>query len=419
MYFIGYGCSFIPGDASFRTAWSMQFIPCVFLIIGLPFLPESPRWLAMKDRNEEAIEILAGIQAGGDRNNPLVVAEWEDIQMTLIAERQALPGWRKFVYNGMWKRTLAGFTVQMWQQNSGANVMTYVSIIFFVFDGFGGFSFASILKPAILKPDDDPLFDQTGSRKLLTARKYVVYIFSMADLSGNINLIASGVQYALFIIFTGVMFFYVDKVGRRPLLIGGALLMGICHIIVGGLLSMGEVVPGGVEGDRNVPIRLTGAPAHTVIAFSYLLIIIYALTLAPVCWIYAAEVWSLETRAVGMGIAANGNWLFNFALGLYIPPGFINIKYAMFIIFGLMCFLAAAHFYLAYPETANKTLEEIEEMFAHGGPKPWQTRRGESRLDALLEDAKNNHLTIDDVNKDGAKRAASVTHSVHVEDVKA
>jgi MFS family permease len=43
MYFIGYGCSFIAGPDSFRTAWSIQFVPCVFFMIGLPFLPESPR----------------------------------------------------------------------------------------------------------------------------------------------------------------------------------------------------------------------------------------------------------------------------------------------------------------------------------------------------------------------------------------
>lgn len=78
-------------------------------------------------------------------------------------------------------------------------------------------------------------------------------------------------------------------------------------------------------------MQLTGAPANAVIAFSYMLIIVYALTLAPVCWIYAAEVWSLETRAVGMSIAAEGNWLFNFALGLYIPPGFQNIRYGLFV----------------------------------------------------------------------------------------
>ena len=136
--------------------------------------------------------------------------------------------------------------------------------------------------------------------------------------------------------------------------------MGICHFIVGGILSTGEVVPGGVGGNANIPIRVTGVSAHAVIAFCYLLIIIYALTLAPVCWIYAAEVWSLETRAIGMGIAAIGNWLFNFALGLYIPPGFISITWGMFIVFGCMCFLAAVQFYFTYPETCGKTLEEIE-----------------------------------------------------------
>ena len=101
-------------------------MPCVFLILGLPFLPESPRWLWKMDRADEAITILANIQANGDVNDPTVLAEVEEITTTLAAERSALPGWRKFVYNGMWKRTMAGFTVQMWQQNSGANVMTYV-----------------------------------------------------------------------------------------------------------------------------------------------------------------------------------------------------------------------------------------------------------------------------------------------------
>ena len=127
MYFIGYGCSFIPGPASFRTAWGIQFVPCVLLLIGLPFIPESPRWLAKVDRGDEAIKVLANIQAGGDTNDPLVVAEWEEITTVMALEREAPAGWRKFVYNGMWKRTIAGFTVQMWQQNSGANVMTYVS----------------------------------------------------------------------------------------------------------------------------------------------------------------------------------------------------------------------------------------------------------------------------------------------------
>ncbi|KAF1840956.1 general substrate transporter [Cucurbitaria berberidis CBS 394.84] len=342
MYFIGYGCSFIPGEtASFRTAWGIQFVPCVFFMIGLPFLPESPRWLAKVDRTDEAIFILANIQADGNLEDPYVIAEYEEIITVLTAERLAPKSWRKFVYNGMWRRTLAGFSVQAWQQLSGANVMTYY-----------------------------------------------LYIFSMAGLEGNINLISSGVQYALFIIFSSIMFFFVDKIGRRTLLVWGAITMAFCHFVVGGTLGANYtyipskcISKNGVNGDKNVQMLVRGAPANTVIAFSYLLIILYALTLAPICWVYAAEVWSLETRAWGMGIAAIGNWLFNFAIGLFIPPAFQNIRWGLFVVFGVLCLLAACQFWLTYPETCGKTIEEIEVMFSNGGPRAWQTKKGHSRVE--------------------------------------
>ena len=155
----------------------------------------------------------------------------------------------------------------------------------------------------------------------------------MAGLTGNVNLISGGIQYALFIIFTIFTFFFIDYTGRRPLLIYGALGMAVCHLVVGGVLgSYGVDVPNGVQGNANVVISVTGAPSHVVIAFSYLLIIVYALTLAPVAWVYASEVWSLETRAYGMGISATANWLFNFALGLFVPPAFHNISWKTFIV---------------------------------------------------------------------------------------
>jgi MFS family permease len=127
-------------------------------------------------------------------------------------------------------------------------------------------------------------------------------------------------------------------------------------------------------------MRVTGSPAYTVIAFSYLLIIIYALTLAPICWVYAAEVWSLETRATGMGISAIGNWIFNFAIGLFIPPAFLNIRWRLFIVFGTLCLAGAIQFWLTYPETCGKTIEEIEVLFSNDGPRPWKTKKGHSRL---------------------------------------
>jgi uncharacterized membrane protein YwaF len=67
----------------------------------------------------------------------------------------------------------------------------------------------------------------------------------MANLSGDINLIASGVNYALFIIFSSIMFFFVDKIGRRTLLVWGAIAMGFCHFVVGGVLGSNYTyVPG-------------------------------------------------------------------------------------------------------------------------------------------------------------------------------
>jgi hypothetical protein len=236
----------------------------------------------------------------------------------------------------------------------------------------------------------------------------MVYVFSMAGLHGNINLISSGIQYALFIIFCCFTFFFIDYTGRRPLLIYGAIGMGVCHFVVGGLLgTYGIYTPGGVDGNLNVLITLSPGPvSHTVIAFSYLLIIIYALTLAPVAWVYASEVWSLETRAYGMAIASIANWLFNFALGLFVPSAFHNITWKTFIIFGVLCFGAAVQAFISYPETAQKSLEEIEEMFRDSAVRPWKTKVclvwkfqrsdanirsqvGGSQLDAKIEAVKN------------------------------
>lgn len=220
---------------------------------------------------------------------------------------------------------------------------------------------------------------------------YVTYIFLMAGLTQNTNLVASGVQYAAFIIFTGVTYLFIDKVGRRPLLIYGAIGMGVCHFVVGGILgTYGVSIPEGVSdgsGGRNanVTIQVTGSAAYTVIAFSYLLIIVYALTLAPVAWVYAAEVWSLDTRGYGMALASIANWLFNFALGFFVPPAFKNITYKTFIIFGVLCFGAAVQAFVSYPETACKGLEEIDELFKSGSLKPWQTRRGQSHVDQIAQ----------------------------------
>ena len=204
----------------------------------------------------------------------------------------------------------------------------------------------------------------------------------MANLEGNINLIASSINYVLALICTIIAFFYINKTGRRPLLIYGAIAMGACHIIIGAMIGeFKQPAPDGVGGNLNVIVKVIGTPSRVIIAFSYILIAVYYLSLAPVTWVFCAEVWSLGTRATGMGIATIGNWAFNFALGMFIPPAFREIDFGLFILFGALCFFAAVFGFFMYPETCGKTLEEVEVMFAKGGPHAWRTRPGQSRLD--------------------------------------
>lgn len=107
----------------------------------------------------------------------------------------------------------------------------------------------------------------------------------MANLTGNVGLISSGVQYAIFLLGTAATFFFIDRTGRRPLLIYGALSMGTCLFIVGGILGAhGKYLPEGLDGNLSVKVRVTGPPAYAVIAFCYLLVLAYSVTLAPVAW---------------------------------------------------------------------------------------------------------------------------------------
>lgn len=236
----------------------------------------------------------------------------------------------------------------------------------------------------------------------------------MAGLTGNVGLISSGVQYALFLVGTAATFFFIDTTGRRPLLIYGAIGMGICMFVVGGILgTYGTYLPDGLQGNLSVRVKVSGSPSYAVIAFCYILVIIYALTLAPIAWVYAAEVWSLETRATGMALASIANWLFNFAIGLFIPPAFQNISWKLFIIFGILCFGASVQAFLTYPETAGKTIEEIELLFNDSAIKPWKTKPGDSLLDAKVEEVRQTNRRLSSVAATGNEK--DVFERMHTE----
>ncbi|KAJ8099472.1 general substrate transporter [Lipomyces tetrasporus] len=349
-YFVQYGCSFLPSQAAFRLPWAIQAAPAVVLFVGLFWFPKSPRWLASKDRWDEALRVLADLRtATGDINDPLVLAEYKEIEDQIRFEREdEANSYRELFGPKMRGRVFLAMAVQGWSQLVGINVLMY----------------------------------------------YVVYVLDSAGISNT--LLASSVQYIINMVMTIPSILWTDRWGRRPALLLGALSIGFWLFLIGGLLARyGEPNP---VPDQSYTWVVIGHPVATrcIQACSYLTVASFAMSWGPVSWMYPPEIMPLRIRAKAVALATATNWAANFALGLAVPPVLRRIGWRMFFIFAAFNMAAFVHVWLAAPETKLRTLEEMDEIFQHGGPL-WRTFTGikkTDRLDRLARDIELGHLKI-------------------------
>ncbi|KAK7021306.1 high affinity glucose transporter [Paramarasmius palmivorus] len=195
---------------------------------------------------------------------------------------------------------------------------------------------------------------------------YITYVFRGIGLVGRrAGLIAASVQYVLNVAMTVPAILYIDKWGRRPMLIAGLTFMGFFLFLVGGLQGrLGEWDT--IEGERTWVIKNHDSATKGIIVLSYLFVCSFAVTMGPVSWTYPAEIYSLKVRAKAVSLATATNWIFNFALAWAVPPGFSSIAYKTYFIFGTFNFAGCIHVIFMYPETVGRTLEEVEDIFAAG-----------------------------------------------------
>lgn len=200
----------------------------------------------------------------------------------------------------------------------------------------------------------------------------------MAGLSGNANLVAASIQYVINVVMTIFALVFIDRWGRRlPLLIGSTLMMTWMFANAGIMASYGKPAPeGGLNNTREQSWDLSDSPAAAkgVIACTYLFVASFAPTWGPVSWIYPPELYPLRLRGKAVAVSTASNWIFNFALSYFVPPAFENIKWKVYLVFGVFCFAMTIHVFFAFPETAGKTLEDVDHMFNTPGLKPWKTK---------------------------------------------
>ncbi|RHZ43103.1 uncharacterized protein CDV56_100780 [Aspergillus thermomutatus] len=307
-YWIDFGASYGSPDLTWRFPIAFQIVFGLFIIFGMMVLPESPRWLFTRERYEEGEAVIAALM-GKEISHHDVQLQKNIILDSIRASGQAGKNTPlSAVFTGgktqHFRRMLLGCSSQFFQQIGGCNAVIYYL-------------------PVLFKNS----LNQTGF---------------MSMILGGVNMIV----YSIFATFS---WFLIERVGRRKLFWWGTI--GQCLSMV---LTFACLIPGTPSAAKGAAVGL----------FTY--IASFGATWLPLPWLYPAEISPIKTRAKANAISTCTNWLFNFLIVMVTPIMISNISWGTYLFFACInaCFLPVIYFF--YPETAGRSLEEIDLIFAKG-----------------------------------------------------
>ncbi|KAJ5537675.1 hypothetical protein N7513_005627 [Penicillium frequentans] len=337
-FWIGYGTNYIGGtgagqsDAAWLIPICIQILPALVLAAGMIlFMPQSPRHLMNTGREEECLQTLARLR-GSTTDDLLVRIEHLEIKSLYLFERETAAEKYPHLQDGSFK---SNFKMGL---NDYMSLITNKSL-------FKRTSVACMIM----------VFQQWNGINAINY--YAPYIFEDMQLPGNTTtLLATGVVGIVEFLFTIPAVLWVDQIGRKKILIAGAVGMATCHFIVAGII-------GGYQG-RWLENQAAG---WTAIVFVWIFVINFAYSWGPVAWIVTSEVFPLSMRAKGVSIGGSSNWLNNFAVATATSPFVKASTYGTFIFFGCVTVVGILYVIFFVPETRGRTLEEMDEIFGSTG----------------------------------------------------
>ncbi|KAF4469560.1 hypothetical protein FALBO_3540 [Fusarium albosuccineum] len=300
-FWITYATKDMDSHWSWQLPFLLQIFPGLVLGFGAIFLPFSPRWLASKGREEEALENLVKLRRLPETDRR-VQREWIEI----IAEA----------------RFQAGVLVER--------------------------------HPALTAPENKTISAAIKLEIQFIGINALIYysptLFGTMGLDLNMQLIMSGVLNIIQLIGVFSSLWTLDRFGRKTILLAGSVLTVLPLVIIAVMV--------GLFSDSWPTHRAEG---WTSVAFLLFYMLVFGGSWAPTPWAVPAEVFPSSLRAKGVAISTCSNWINNFIIGLITPllvqaTGFG--AYVFFAVFGLLSF-AFVWFYV--PETRGKTLEEMEQ----------------------------------------------------------
>jgi SP family galactose:H+ symporter-like MFS transporter len=287
---------------SWRWMLGVIAIPGVLFLFGVFFLPDSPRWLMMRGRKPDAIKVLKRLR--GD--DGIVKHEIADIEEQL---KQPQLGWHLFQQNKNFRRSVGlGVLLQLMQQFTGMNVVMYYAPKIFQTMGY-----------------------DTHAQLWFTA------------IVGLTNVLATFIAIG-----------FVDRLGRKPMLYAGFVVMALGLGVVGAMMHMG--------------INGKGEQYFTV-GMLLIFIVGFAMSAGPLIWTLCSEVQPLKGRDFGIGASTFTNWVGNYIVGLTFLSLLNGIGNAN--TFWLYAALNAIFIVLTFwlvPETKGVSLEQIESKLMAGKP---------------------------------------------------
>lgn len=284
---------------AWRWMLGLAVVPSILFFIGLFFIWESPRWLVKQRREREAWEILRY-----DRDEETARRELDEIkEIERIEAEEDSNDWRELLAPWVRPILIVGVGLALFQQFMGINTIIYYAPITLVDVGFGA----------------------TGA--------------TIANVGiGAMNIVAGLIAIR-----------YADRLGRKPLLLVGA---------VGTTVSLGVLAATNLLLPAPEGIGFVGITTMLSMA---LYIVMFQASWGPMVWVMLGEIFPLGVRAAAMGLATFLLWGANFIVALSFPPLLAALGVGwLFAIFAFICFAAFVFVWFLVPETKNRSLEEIE-----------------------------------------------------------